>query len=503
MEAERLRVRKDNSLLRKREPIPFTRESNYSTPVRPPDNDELPGEKKGLPWPVLLFLVTLVVPWILPIGPLRLSAYRIVLVVMVLPCLFMWLTGKVGRIRLTDIVVLSFCVWVFLSLIMVNGLSSSIEPSGIMFIETFGSYLLARCYIRGPDDFYNTVRALFLTNLFLFPFSLIEFVLGYNILHDMFSAILPTFNYPPMAARLGLSRVQSVFDHPILFGIFTGSTLALVHLVLGHGDNIARRFTRTAIVGTLAMMSLSGGPIQALAAQVFIIAWDSALKFLKSRWQIFLSLLALATIATEILAKRSLLEIMIATFTFDPLSYWFRRLIWSYGWASVLNHPFFGVGLERWERPDWMPPSIDNIWLYYAVHHGLPAAGLLLLAVAFAIWAACSAKALDSRLCAYRMGFIATLMAFFLTGWTVHYWGAAHCLFLFLMGSGAWMLERKANTGIELKTDTIKRIPSSHQRPSPHRNAFTRRILSETKLQISRKELPVLNPKGKVADLLP
>ena len=474
MEAERLRVRKDSSLLRRRETLPIKRASNSSTPVRPRNNDELPGKKKGLPWPVFLFLPALIVPWLLPIEALRLSAYRIVLVVMILPCLFLWLTGRAGRIRLTDVVLLFFCVWVFLSLFINNGLSSSVEPSGIIFIETFGTYLLARCYIRGPDDFYNMVRVLFWINLFLSPFALIELVLGYNILLDMFSAVLPTFNYPPAATRLGLSRVRSVFDHPILFGVFTGSTLALIHLVLGHGDNIARRFTRTAIVASLAVMSLSAGPIIGIAAQGFVIAWDGALKFLKSRWRIFLGLLALAIIATEILAKRSLLEIVISTFTFDPLSYWFRRLIWSYAWVSVWNHPFFGVGLEEWEHPDWMPASIDNLWLFHAVHYGLLAAGLLLLATVLAIWAACSAKTLDSRLYAYRMGLIATLIAFFIIGWTVHYWGPAYCLFLFLMGSGAWMLERKTDTGLELKTDTDKRIPGNHRRTALQKNAFTR-----------------------------
>lgn len=477
MEAERLRVRKDSSLLRRREAIPFKRALNPSIPGRPPNSDKMPGRKRGLPWPVFLFLPALIVPWLLPIETLRLTPYRIILVMMVLPCLFMWLTGRAGRIRLADIVLLFFCVCVFLSLFINSGLSSSIEPSGIIFIETFGAYLLARCYIRGPDDFYNMVRMLFLINLFLFPFALVELALGYNILHDLFSAVLPTFNYPPATPRLGLNRVQSIFDHPILFGVFTGSTLALVHLVLGRGDNIVRRFTRSAIVASLAMMSLSAGPIMAIAAQGFVLAWDGALKFLKSRWKIFLGLLALATIATELLARRSLLEIVISVFTFDPLSYWFRKLIWSYAWVSVSNHPFFGVGLEEWDHPDWMPASIDNLWLFHAVHYGLPAAGLLLLATVIAIWAVGSAKTSEPRLYAYRMGFIATLMAFFIIGCTVHYWGPAHCLFLFLMGSGAWMLERNTDTGLELKTDAAKRIPGNLQRTARHKNAFTRRNL--------------------------
>src|SRR5215510_8867620 len=55
-------------------------------------------KKKKIHWPVLLFLVTLIVPWAIFIGPLRMSLYRFVLLGMVLPCLGMWILGRVGRI---------------------------------------------------------------------------------------------------------------------------------------------------------------------------------------------------------------------------------------------------------------------------------------------------------------------------------------------------------------------------------------------------------------------
>ena len=54
------------------------------------------AKNKRLSWPVFLFLLALVVPWVIFIGPLRLSVYRIVLLVMVLPCLGM-LDGRESR----------------------------------------------------------------------------------------------------------------------------------------------------------------------------------------------------------------------------------------------------------------------------------------------------------------------------------------------------------------------------------------------------------------------
>ena len=54
------------------------------------------AKRKRIHWPVALFLIALVVPWVIFFGPLRMSVYRIVLLVMVLPCLGMWWPEKQG-----------------------------------------------------------------------------------------------------------------------------------------------------------------------------------------------------------------------------------------------------------------------------------------------------------------------------------------------------------------------------------------------------------------------
>ena len=103
--------------------------------------------------------------------------------------------------------------------------------------------------------------------------------------------------------------------------------------------------------------------------------------------------------------------------------------------------PAFGVGKNDWDRPLWMPASIDNFWLVQAVNHGLPAAFLLLLTVCCIFLAIGFKKGLGDKLIEYRMGFLITIFAFFLVGWTVAFWDQAYVLFVFLMGSGVWMLD--------------------------------------------------------------
>jgi hypothetical protein len=50
-------------------------------------------------------------------------------------------------------------------------------------------------------------------------------------------------------------------------------------------------------------------------------------------------------------------------------------------------------------------------------------------------------KGLDARQSDYRLGLVFVLIGFFLTGWTVYYWNTVYAIFLFLLGSGVWLLD--------------------------------------------------------------
>ena len=53
-------------------------------------------------------------------------------------------------------------------------------------------------------------------------------------------------------------------------------------------------------------------------------------------------------------------------------------------------------------------------------------------------------KGLDDKLIAYRTGFLISITAFIIVGSTAAFWDAAYVVFLFLLGSGVWMLDAKA-----------------------------------------------------------
>jgi hypothetical protein len=181
-----------------------------------------------------------------------------------------------------------------------------------------------------------------------------------------------------------------------------------------------------------------------VALQILLLSWNGLLRWLNSRWKILIGLLAVLIVLIEIVAKRSALNIITSFFIFDDASYWYRMLIWTYGSASVANHPLFGVGLNDWPRPEWMPPSIDNFWLFQAVRSGLPAPILFMLCFFWIVLAVGLKRDLDDKLIECRTGFLITMTFFFFTGWTVAFWGNIYVLFLFLMGSGVWILDAQA-----------------------------------------------------------
>lgn len=352
----------------------------------------------------------------------------------------MWLAGKAGPKRKGDILLFMYAFWCSLSFVVNNGLGPSVQPAGITFVETVGPYLVARCYIRNADDFHRLFRFLFKIMLVLWPFALLE-LLGHPILRDMFAAVWPVKVAGEMQGRLGLHRVQMGIDHPILFGACIGAMLAPTYLVLGFGKNVFQRSIRAGCVGTLAMMSLSAGPLIGVFFQAGLLLWNDTLKRIKQRWQILIILSLSIGLAVELVANRSLLTIVVSFFIFEPASYWYRLQIWDFGTASVANHPLFGTGSDDWARPSWMGASIDNFWLASAVRYGLPGPILIGLAVLSILQALAFKKGLDEKLQAYRTAIIISIIATLTMAWTVALWDANYVLFLFFLGSGIWILD--------------------------------------------------------------
>jgi O-antigen ligase len=399
-----------------------------------------------LSWPVFAFLVGVVVPWVIMIGSLRLSVYRMVLVVMIVPCLVKLMRGAAGRVKLADISIIVYCLWGAICLSVIHGTSTALQGGGIIFVESVGAYLMGRCFIRNSDDFRNMIWLIFAIILFMLPFGIIETITGQKPLLKLYALVMPTIEAFNMDRRWGLWRVQGPFEHPILFGVCCGSILALTHMVLGYQQSFFRRWFKSALVAATAFLALSSGPITALIAQVLLMTWNRVLSPIKERWTLLWALVIFMNVAVFFYSGESVARFFVSHAPlFDSFSAYYRLLIWEHGSATVLNHPIFGIGYNEYERPEWMVPSVDMFWLIHGIMFGLPGAILMALTFVSAVTSVSRQSIVVPKIREYRTAYLISMAGFFCVGWTVHFWNGTYVLFLFLLAAGMWMAEVQPN----------------------------------------------------------
>lgn len=389
-----------------------------------------------------IFVFSLALPILFHLGSLRLSPYRLLLIATFIPCLIAWLSQSMGRIRLADIFMLLTATWGAVVFVNLHGIDEGLQSGGIFVIETFGTFLFARRYVRDVFAFQRMVRCLTLMVLFLLPFAAYENVTGSPILIEMSSKIFSVHEFAPNESRLGLSRAQVTFEHPILFGIVSSSAFALSFYAFGAATRRGGRLA-SGLVAITAFCSLSSGAILSVVVQAMLIVWDKITASVARRWTILAALVLTAYFAVAALSQRSAVEVFISYLTFSADNSYMRMHIWHYGTASVMNHPIFGTGFNEWERPSWMGGSIDNFWLVCAVRYGIP--GFLFMAASFlsVCFGLGRLRNVSFQVAQCRKGLIITLCGLGIAMCTVHLWNAPYVLFIFLLGSGMWMFEHR------------------------------------------------------------
>jgi hypothetical protein len=253
-------------------------------------------------------------------------------------------------------------------------------------------------------------------------------------------------------ARFGLSRAQTVFEHPILFGVVCSSAFALSFYVWKAGSSALGRLV-TGMIALATFTSLSSGALLSLVVQSILIIWDKVTAGLPRRWLLLATLILIAYCTAGAISNRSAVEVFISYLTFNADTSYMRVHIWNYGTQSVMRNPIFGTGLNEWAHPAWMPGSIDNFWLVNSVRYGIP--GFLFLIGGFL--SLCLGlgrlKNLPDEVAQCRKGLIIVLSGLAVASCTVHLWNATYVLLIFLLGSGTWMFEQR-NRGAAILYET-------------------------------------------------
>lgn len=387
---------------------------------------------------VILLLFALLIPneFSFYLGPLRFSPYRFLLVLYLPVALFQFLSGVAGPLRTSDKCALFGCAWIMVAMVANAGFAG-IESGGIMFIETFGAYLVARMSIRSAAQWRQAVIVFGLAIAAVAPLAMIECVTGKHLVHDLACSFFGRKFTGEISDRFGLTRAYGVFDHPILQGVVSATvTIAGWHAWKG-------MITLRTVVWPLclggAMASISSGAVATLGVGTIMSAWSIVASSLRKKWKVFIGLVVLMYIMLDLLSNRSGMAVLLSYFTFSSSTAYGRMIIWEYGFHyNAVKNPIFGLGNRDWVRPGWMvSPSMDNYFLFLMVFYGFPC----FLGAATSIILKIRAAALATARSAYPhllMSWWIPMVALTAAGCTVYFWNQALVFLWFFLGGGSW-----------------------------------------------------------------
>lgn len=411
----------------------------------------------GVPLAVFFLAVLLPISW--SIGGMALDPTRSFLLVVFVPFLLRLLTKQAGPMGLPDVFVAAFSLWIIVTLTARHGMERF--PYGVILaIEAFGGYLAGRVMIRSSRDYKRFIDYYVFVMLFMLPFAVYELYFARMPLADIFRGFMTAVS-KNLQVRYDLSRVQVVFPHSILYGMFCSLTVASIFYI--YKDRIEKMVPRLGLAIGMTFMSLSSGPLISVVLQCGMAAWGV---ITKDRWRLLLTIFIVLYILAKIFTNRGPVLIFVETFTFDPRSAWWRLHIWNFGSASVLNHPIFGIGLDIYEKPSWLTDSVDNFWLLMAMRHGF--VGFLFLAAGFAfhIRAIVKVRNLDPLGQSIQKGYTITLVGLVFTLATVHVWGAMNVMVMFFLGAGSFLYNAPQQQPLDPEA-TVEDVDTDGRRSLP------------------------------------
>jgi hypothetical protein len=399
--------------------------------------------KASLPFPVVLYLLCVVLPIGFKVGPLAMTSLRLLLLVMILPLLARLLMGKYGRLFLTDYLFMAHVGWIAVALQM-NNPDRMVEQVGSLGIEFLGGYLMGRAYIRDTKSFAALCRWMVFLVCCTLPFAIYESQTGKPIILELIRSLpgIDTVAKVRPDPRWGLERAQVVFAHAIHFGLFCSVAFSLAFVALRGITGTTQRWIASCMIGLSGFLALSSGAILAFVLQIALITWAAVFDRIKWRWWLLLGLFAVAYVVVDLLSNRTPMRVFMTYATFSAHNAYWRSIIFEWGLKNVWANPLFGVGLNDWVRPTFMSSgSMDNFWLVIAVQFGIP--GFLLLAVGFTlpvIYIMRREFTVDTVLTQFRRAWVFTILGLSFTLSTVHIWTNIYSFIFLVFGAGMWLI---------------------------------------------------------------
>lgn len=382
---------------------------------------------------VLLLLTLMLVPVELSVwvGSIRLPWYRAILLAAALP---VFLQATRLRFAAFDYCMIAHVLWTVLGMLLKRG-AGGIEPAGSYLVETLVVYLAVRLVLTRPGHFTALPRLIF---VMLVPAILLAvpeaLILHRHLVHDIAGQLTGFSYWVGYEYRLGMLRAASTFEHPILYGLFCASIISIVWVA---ARSRVAAVVMTAILCGGTILSGSSAPLLVMAVQLACLVGERISRHIPGRFRLLVGFTVFCFVFITIFSDRGVFQIIAQELTLNPATGYYRLLIWTNGIGDVLANPVFGIRPEDWTRPSWMSPSIDNNWLLLAMKGGLPGIFLLLAAMCLIWWRLYHRGSVPQVFDRIRFGWSCVLLALFLGGATVAYFGKMQPYFFLLLGYGA------------------------------------------------------------------
>ena len=395
-------------------------------------------------WPIVLVIYTTLIPreMSIHVGENFIYMDRLALL-LTLPWVLQHLLRGVIKFVVCDWLVLFTAVWMVSALWVVHGFERALISGLSLSFDAVAGYYLARVSFRSLDDM-RRVLIICAPAFFVAAVSLpVESLTQHLYVRPFFASIFGGIHYASGTdnindalrndVRFGLMRAYGPWVHPILAGLHLATLLGIYWKSSIRGWPL---WLAVAAAG-MSVFTVSSAGVLALGLIIGALAYDWLTTRVKQlSWPLLMFALAVSLVVISLVTKSGIIALLIRFVTLDPATGYFRVAIWQFGSESVWAHPWFGIGFDAYERPQWMlTSSVDALWLLYAMRFGLPASLSLLLACIFAVAGLVRAeKMANVRDASFYRGIMISLIVLVIMAFTVALQGGILTWFTILLG---------------------------------------------------------------------
>ncbi len=336
-------------------------------------------------WP-LIWLQLLLFSFILPkevafsLGPLLLTPYRLVFIILAPYILWKLIYKRRLNWNICDYAALCVFFWPLIAYTLSSGLAVAIETGGVLILETAVPYFLTRIAITDYNSLKKLSNTLLLIIILLVIVSIPEAITGRFFIREIsYTLTGNTYEYS-VSQRLGLWRAMGPTTHPIILGTICASGI-IISLTLSFRQRKYIAAFLLSLVGVF--VSLSSAPLLAGASQVFLMSWSRLLRGNNFKWSLLALLFLALYVFVDLASNRDPFRVMFSYLLFNPGTGYARYYMWQNSIElinSSLSSMLIGYGnstdfFNLLESQYWaysMSQSVDSFWLVRLLGFGWP-----------------------------------------------------------------------------------------------------------------------------------